>query len=419
MKVGIVGAGAAGLCAINHSLTHNCDVIAFEQTNQIGGTWVYSDEIGTDKFGNEIHSSMYRNLNTNLPKELMSFPEFPFQQHGKSFITSDDVNNYLNLYADQFALRQFIQFSHSVHRIRPLSDGKWEVIVKNLINAGYETFKFDAIFVCNGHFSTPSFPNFQGWQNFRGTQLHSHEYRKSEKFINRKVLVVGGGPSGVDISQDIAKSARNVFWSNHMSPRKSIPMENLMQKPDVAELLTENEVTFVDGTKEIVDDVVYCTGYKYTFPFLSVDCGLATDENYVRPLYKHCLSINNPTMAIIGLPVYVCPFQMFDLQIRFALTFMTGRKSLPSREDMLKDMNRDMNARWARGLTAKKAHSMGKDYQDMYFAELAMSAEVKPIKPVILKMYNRNRENQVKDFQNYRKYKFTILNEENFEAEIM
>lgn len=437
MRICIVGAGAAGLCAIKHSLAHKCDVIAFELTDKIGGTWVYTDDVGRDKFGNGIHSSMYQNLRTNLPKELMAFPDLPFppsrqQQHeqSSSFVASDDVNNYLNLYADQFALRPHIKFSHAVHRIVPLVDGKWEIVVKRFNNnatAGcdYETFIFDAVLVCNGHNATPNLPKFAGLhtsgqqRKFHGAEMHSHDYRKPEKFNERKVLVVGGGPSAVDISQDIAKCASVVFWSSHTSAAGSIStlMENLIAKPDVGELI-ENEVVFVDGTKERVDDVVYCTGYQFTFPFLSADCGLATDENYVRPLYKHCLNINHPTMALIGLPGYVAPFQMFDLQIRFVLTFMTGRKSLPSTEHMLADMSRDMTARWSRGLARRKAHALGKDYQDLYFAELAATAGMEPVKPVILAMYNRNSEIKTNDFANYRKYQFTVLNDEDFVAEI-
>lgn len=48
---------------------------------------------------------------------------------------------------------------------------------------------------------------------------------------------------------------------------------------------------------------------------MSIDCGLSVDDNYVQPLYKHCININRPTMALIGLPYYVCASQMFDLQV--------------------------------------------------------------------------------------------------------
>jgi len=56
-------------------------------------------------------------------------------------------------------------------------------------------------------------------------------------------------------------------------------------------------------------------GYVYTFPFLHKDCGVTCIENYVWPLFKHTININNPTMCFIGLPFYVCANAMFDLQV--------------------------------------------------------------------------------------------------------
>lgn len=417
MKICIVGAGAAGLCAIRHSVSFNtlADVIAFEQNDKVGGTWIYSDVDNVkDKCGNEVHSSMYESLHTNLPKEVMSFPDFPFPPQPKSYIPAKDVNDYLNSYADHFGLRKYIKFSHCVIRIRPILNGQWEVIV--LSTAGYETLVFDMVFICNGHFTTPHYPNLNGHEKFLGKQSHSHEYRKPEKFANRIILVVGGGPSGVDISQDIVKSASKVFWSHHQKTQRTFEIENFIQKPDVKQL-TENGAEFVDGSIEEIDEIVYCTGYKFTFPFLSVDCGLATDENYVRPLYKHCINIIHPSMAVIGLNNQVCPFQLFDLQVRFSLTFMTGRKPLPSKDVMIADTEYDMNERSKRGFSKKMAHTLGSLFQEKYFYDLASTAQVDPIKPVILKMYNESHNHKSQDFHNYRQYKFTILDDENFISE--
>ena len=65
MRVAVIGTGVAGLCCLRH-LTRYPDyfkVQAFEQSNQIGGTWVYTDKIGQDEeTGLPIHSSMYKNL---------------------------------------------------------------------------------------------------------------------------------------------------------------------------------------------------------------------------------------------------------------------------------------------------------------------------------------------------------------------
>ena len=61
--VGIIGAGAAGLCALRHVLnTEGLTPLIWEQSRVIGGTWVYTDKIETDEFGLPLHSSMYKNL---------------------------------------------------------------------------------------------------------------------------------------------------------------------------------------------------------------------------------------------------------------------------------------------------------------------------------------------------------------------
>lgn len=72
MKVAIIGAGLSGLCAAKHALDNKCEVSVFERTTRIGGTWVYTDQIGTDEFGLPIHTSMYKGLTfVNLFHESM------------------------------------------------------------------------------------------------------------------------------------------------------------------------------------------------------------------------------------------------------------------------------------------------------------------------------------------------------------
>lgn len=48
---------------------------------------------------------------TNLPKELMAFPDFPFSEDLPSYIGHKDVLQYLDNYADHFGLKQFIRVS--------------------------------------------------------------------------------------------------------------------------------------------------------------------------------------------------------------------------------------------------------------------------------------------------------------------
>lgn len=76
MKVGVVGAGAAGLCAARRVLSHlpgDTNLTVFESSDQIGGTWIYTDAIGRDQHGIPIHSSMYKNMRYRLLNNVRIF----------------------------------------------------------------------------------------------------------------------------------------------------------------------------------------------------------------------------------------------------------------------------------------------------------------------------------------------------------
>jgi hypothetical protein len=125
-------------------------------------------------------------------------------------------------------------------------------------------------------------------------------------------------------------------------------------------------------------------------------------------------------MAIIGVIFKNCPFQTFDLQLRFCLKFISKEKSLPSRNEMLQDTANDMNERWTvRKLSERSAHAFGDGWQDKYYDDLAKSADIMPIKLHVMRMYSENRRNQDRDFTTYRNYKFTIIDDENFEVKLM
>ena len=67
-SVGVIGAGAAGLVASEVFSASGLNVRVFEKSKSIGGIWNYASNRG----------AMYKSLRTNLPKEIMAFPGFPF-----------------------------------------------------------------------------------------------------------------------------------------------------------------------------------------------------------------------------------------------------------------------------------------------------------------------------------------------------
>ncbi|XP_067633494.1 senecionine N-oxygenase-like isoform X2 [Eurosta solidaginis] len=411
-RVCIIGAGMAGLTALKNTLEHDLDAIAYERHTAIGGTWIYMERKEGDS-EEDVFSSMYYGLLTNLPKELMGFPDYDFDTSIEdSFISSELVLQYLHDYASHFKLAPHIKFEHEIMRVRPRKNC-WEVIVHDLKSDMFLVELFDFVLICNGHFSMPFYPNTKGLNQYRGQRLHSHLYRKPDVLKDHTVLVVGGGPSGIDIVHHIYQHAKHIYLSHHLeaAPRTDF-MPNVTQKPDV-ERFTKDGAVFKDGSSASFSYVIFCTGYKFTFPFLSVDCGLNVDFNYVYPLYKHCLNINKSSMAIIGLPHQVCPAQLFDLQVRFVLTYFTGRKKMPSESEMLADMKADMEERWASGVTKRVAHKMGPRQFD-YYEDLGVTAGIKKLKPVVPKIMKACSRKYIFELDTYRQSRFKVVDDENF-----
>lgn len=415
MKLCVIGAGAAGLISIKRGLEFGCDVTAFELSDKVGGLWNYTDQVGKDKFGVDIHTSMYQGLFTNLPIEIMSYPDHPFREQKESFVPFGEVLGYYEAFAAKYDLKNYVKFEHQVIRVRPEDDG-WEVMVRNLPEDSYSTYHFDAVLVCSGHFHSSFIPLNEGHELFQGQKIHSHDYRKPEPLAGRNVLVVGGSYSGVDIVYESSKFAKHVTWSHHLAdkPSSSYFRENVEQKPDVAKLTVDGAM-FVDGSFHEFDVIIYCTGYEYKFPFLSVDCGISTEEGFVKPLYMHCLSVNHPTLGIIGLANLICPNPLFDLQARFCLTFMTGKMELPSKDERMKEFESDIESQAHRGYTGKKVHYLGEGVQDKYYVQLAQKASIEPIMPCIAKMHSQCLVNRKADFVNFRKVKFHVIDDYNFE----
>jgi cation diffusion facilitator CzcD-associated flavoprotein CzcO len=64
-RVAVIGAGPSGLAAARHfgapGSPFECQV--FEQSDDLGGTWRFSEHVGSDPTtGRPVHSSMYKNL---------------------------------------------------------------------------------------------------------------------------------------------------------------------------------------------------------------------------------------------------------------------------------------------------------------------------------------------------------------------
>ncbi|XP_075711634.1 uncharacterized protein LOC142748424 isoform X1 [Rhinoderma darwinii] len=439
LRVAVIGAGAAGLCSARHIISRSMTFeppVVYETTGQVGGTWVYTEEPENDA---HTHSSMYRDLKTNLPKEIMEFPDFSFDPSLPSFVHHSEVLKYLEEYTDKFSIRPHIKFNTRVVSVYPVLGGQegvsWRVVANTQGEQVME--KFDAVMVCVGHYSHPYIPEIDGIKDFQGQVLHSHFYRYPEVFSSRSIVLLGSGPSGVDIAMELSTHAKHVVLSHRDPPLMWTPPENVSVAPPVVSA-TPNAFICEDGSKIQADTLIFCTGYKYNYPFLLprvqkkddkvakhgdiLDWGFLEGEDiespdlgkgHFPPLYKHFIHARYPTLCFVGACKIVVPFPLVHCQAQFFLLVLEGKCPLPPPEQMISESCKELIEHRNSGLPLKYLHRLGLN-QWKYNQWLADKAGFEPLAPVLGKLYEAIREFRNYNPLVYRERNFKILNREEF-----
>lgn len=169
-------------------------------------------------------------------------------------------------------------------------------------------------------------------------------------------------------------------WSQHPTINDELPnriISGLVKvKANVREF-TETAAIFEDGSREDdIDAVIFATGYRFAFPFL--DDSVRVVKNKVS-LYKKVFppDLEKPTLAIIGLiqPLgAIMPIS--ELQGRWATQVFKGLKTLPSRSEMMAEINKAQEEMAKRYVDSQR-HTIQGDYVDT-MEEIAELVGVKP-----------------------------------------
>ncbi|XP_031632720.1 dimethylaniline monooxygenase [N-oxide-forming] 3-like [Contarinia nasturtii] len=388
LNIVVIGAGASGLASAKNAIDEGHNVTVYEQGETLGGIWFYTDATGKDQYGKDIYTPMYQGLRTNVPFHPMEFPDFPFPPDTPSYPTQQMIFEYLQSYARHFNVLDRIKFHHRVQKVELLpSPGlkadKWQVTARNYPDGKDEVGKFDSVFVCSSVYNSPRYPKIEGIDLFQGKKMHSHDYRNPEPFKGKSCLIIGGGSSGSDIVIFISKTAARVTFSQNprtnesdelRKTRESVYGPRVTHKGNVERITTDGAI-FKDKSQQTFDVIIFATGYGYEYPFLGSDSGIKVEDNYVSPLYKQVLNIEHPTMAFIGVPVDAAHNQMYDLQARFALKFISGKKKMPTKKAMEKDLEKQMKELQKKGVPKHKTHHLGLEYKN-YFDDLASTAGI-------------------------------------------
>jgi hypothetical protein len=266
----------------------------------------------------------------------MAYPSFSFPPETALFPTAAVVQKYLEDYATHFDLLRYVRLCVRVEKVFWDKDSReWDVT----LSTG-ERLKFDFVVASNGHHREPRYPVAAGLQSWldSGRAIHSAWYRRPGEFAHHKmIMVVGGGPSAIDICRDMMGVVPLLL---HSIPRTtqhgltySNDTESYRKVGRVVGYRGGGSVLLEDGSIESdIDFVILATGYEISFPFLSqIKSGIPSlppplpNELYIStyhvfplayqlfPLQGH---IPPNSIAFPGLPFRVAPFPVFEDQAR-------------------------------------------------------------------------------------------------------
>lgn len=145
----------------------------------------------------------------------------------------------------------------------------------------------------------------------------------------------------------------------------------------------ETQIFLKDGTVlEGIDRVIFCTGYRYTMPFLQFpqqapsppsgeganigEEAIITDAMQVHNLHKDVFYINDPTLAFIGIPHGIATFPFFDTQAMAVAAVFADKVALPK----VAEMRSEYENRMAKLGPGRAFHGLGPRSERKYVEEM-------------------------------------------------
>lgn len=415
----IVGAGSSGIAACKALHERGIPLDCFEASDRVGGNWVFQNANGM--------SAAYRDLHINTSRERMQFSDFPMPPSCPDFPHHTHIAAYFESYVDAFGFRDRISFETRIARAEPQPDGGWQLTDDAGVVRRYDAL----LVANGHHWDPrwPE-PPFAGQDRFAGEQLHAHDYRDNGPLAGKDVVVLGMGNSAMDIAVESSYVARSThlaarrgawivpkylfgrpvdqFATSHRVPvavaakafelmirlhsgpfeRYGLPRPDhpisgahptvsgrildriahgaIVPHPNIARLGAD-WVEFVDGERVHADVVIWCTGYRISFPFLD-PAVVAAPGNRIE-LFRRVFSPEHPTLAFVGLLQPVgATMPLAEAQGRLLADYLRGAYRLPSRARMLADIRRE-DAAMRKRYVASERHTIQVDF-DRYLHEL-------------------------------------------------
>ena len=312
----VVGGGQSGLAAASALRAAGLAPIVLEAGTEPVGSWPH----------------YYDSLKLFSPAAYSAMPGFPFRGDPERYPPRDEVVDYLREYATR--LDADIRTGSRVTSVASAGDRGFLVTTE----AG-EAIHTAGVVAATGSFGSPHLPALPGQHTFTGRLLHVAGYRRPEPYVDQRVVVVGAGDSAVQVGYELAQVAkvtlatrrpvaflpqridgRDLHYWLERTGFDDLPPEWLARlipdtlvtdtgryraalesgRPDRRPMFTAldgEHVVWSDGTREVVDTIVFATGYRPHVDYLHA-LGALTNG---RPLHTGGISTTHPGLAYLGI----------------------------------------------------------------------------------------------------------------------
>ncbi|XP_027079771.2 probable indole-3-pyruvate monooxygenase YUCCA4 [Coffea eugenioides] len=179
----IVGAGPSGL-AVSACLKENgVPSVILEGSDCIASLW---------------QQKTYDRLKLHLPKQFCELPLLGFPENFPKYPTKHQFISYMQYYAIHFSIEpKFKQVVQSAEY--DVVCGVWRVRTQDC------EYVSRWIIVATGENAEPFIPDIQGIEKFQGHVRHTSVYKCGSEFQDQRVLVIGCGNSGMEVSLDLCR----------------------------------------------------------------------------------------------------------------------------------------------------------------------------------------------------------------------
>lgn len=198
VDVVVIGAGQAGLSTAyflaRAGFPRGDGFVLLDHGKRAGGAWQYR----------------WPTLRLDKVHGIHDLPGMPLGEPDASRPVSEVGSEYFAAYERTFDL--------PVLRPVDVRAVRYDDNARLLVASPTETWSARAVVNATGTWDRPFWPHYPGRQTFAGEQLHTADYAGPARFAGKRVIVVGGGTSAVQLFTEIAEVAAEMTWVTRRRP---------------------------------------------------------------------------------------------------------------------------------------------------------------------------------------------------------